>query len=418
LIHQDAKFAVVARKHTKWVKCADWRRTTKVSRLLSVISAMTPVSRSYEKRIGIHISPDPVRFRWWSRIHCKTKQLSLLDTALHLRLDASRRKERSCSGAVIYDDEGRKYSTDALTLEEIDPITGELLLHEIRPEPCQTVQSYCAAAFNFDIENVLPDLMESILHRISCRMAQRLDGRKPRVVVESRKIHTVFCTPEELDILHECCEIVPFTIANDVERASRTLHPSEIHEMALRLHALPPPLHQPVLRWVLSVVGVGGVNPSLQVDRLCAMVVLMEKLTNRMLDLPTAVEIQHHVRQEMRGVAAAEATERERILQEEMMWWRRVSPSFVKVTMGEAFVAEGLSADTAAMASAAPAEISLEAADADKRFRFVLSDTTIISFRPSPMSFQRGDVIEYSLGDIAGLQAVILGMESGRLWRY
>jgi hypothetical protein len=421
LVERAADHATIARNLTKWLPCNDWRTENERSRLQDLIQSLTPVSLLYEKRLGLDQASDPTMFRWWARIHCATKELTLLDTQLHLRLEAARKLSTGKHGEVVYDSEGRKYSVDAMKMNEKDPVTEEPLEHEIRPEPCETVQSYCRAAFNFDIERLLPDLMESILHRIACRMSQSLNGRRPRVIVESRKIHTVFCTAEELDILHECCEIVPEAVTNDIERCSLNVSPSSVNEVAMRLHAIPPKLHLMVLRWVLSCLGLKAISPRWPVPRLCAVLYMMEKLTQWLIDLPTLIEIQSHLEEEKSKVQGQERKGRAEILQEEMMWWRRVSPTFAKVLAADPFFSTGAAPDTAAVSNAHSSGCALQSSDASvchHQYRFVLSDTTIIHLQPSCMSFQRGDVVEYTFGDISGIQAVILGMESGRLWRY
>ena len=414
LVLRGATRATIATNLPKWLPCEDGRSDLERSKLSELIAMIAPPSIAYEARLGFNKSRDPTMFRWWAYVHCKTKDVILLDTRVHLRLENSRKLASSKSGGILYE-EGRKFSTEALTLTEPDPLTGDPLNHELRIERCETIQSYCKAKHNFDIERVLPDLMESILHRIACRMNLRLN-RRPRVVVESRKVHTVFCTQEELDILHECCSIVSDAVTNDVERCAASLPISEVREGELRLQALPQMLHAPVLRWVLGCMGLQSISSSTTVRQLCAMLCTMEKLCGKIVDLPTLVEIEAHLRHEMSVMFTDEQCGRTKLMQEEMMWWRRVAPTFAaeNCASNNILLAEK-AADVAG--SMQPATLLEDSANS-VQYRFVLSDTTIIRFKPSCMTFQRGDVVEYTFGDVAGIQAVILGMESGRLWRY
>jgi hypothetical protein len=402
------------------------------------------------------------------------KKLVLFDTRVSVQLEQQYLSKKSS----YYDVEGGSYLLDAMTYTQPAPLNNddgssakqhatttssskqsskhrrsdtkrraskkeseERKTFVMQRVSLQTIDSHCTAVYNVEVKQLFPVLYAALLDRCTVEMHQQL-GFGPRSIAQTRSTYTVFVGDEELRILHDACSLVPEYVRNEVEKLAKQVPPQDINEISLRYRHIPPLLYAPVLQWVVRTAGVVPTTTGSSVTNtrfLCAMVKVLEKMLGRPLHAPTAIEYRARVGELLHDLVWEEQDERLRILLEHRQWWQKKLPGSSQklVAINDEALQSLLAVEEAAgnplhrqvgAALADPTSVAHRfqlplstSVDIHSYIPFVLQDATTLYLEPtSPQfpSFARGDLIRYTIGDIAGVCATVLGVGNGFLWRY
>ncbi|CUG90268.1 Hypothetical protein, putative [Bodo saltans] len=489
----------------KWLPCAGWQHQ---SRKTFLSPEEIKKSESYESRIGIETLDTAIFTHWWcylmkpggadeergdidmsaiSMLQHQTSQVLIASTTTYMSASPSTPAVGQTttppppprlvlfSGDVSqcleklfevnggkrgshYDVDGGAYYIETMEYIVKNVMENTKVTYDMVREPLESINSYIQHTFRVDVKAHFPEIHDALLARVAARI-QAHPGMEMRQVSMRRQTEIAFAR-DEIQLMHEVCEIFPTMLYSALERVGRSLPAHILHEVELRYAYVQASIRVAVLRWVLTLLGVSCGQANL--PTLYLLLVSMEKCTGIVTDVPTMEEFDMHVREQMSALVEFEASLRLAMLQEERNEWLRRMPRRLKIStkqkpgrrlknsMLESSV--GLAAPLAALEAPTPFE-EVDAYDgmslrvtksclsiANEKFaalmthktahnvacakrlplmhRFALQDGTALLLEPSCMTFQRGDVVEYTLGDIQGLRATIVGMFRGHLWRY
>lgn len=464
---------------TKWLPCAGWQHQVRKTFLSP---EEIKKSDSYESRIGLETVESPIFTYWWCYLMLDeedgaaprdaAKEHSLaLDPTLGIvhpvpslvlfsrELSLCLEKLYEVNGGKRgshYDVDGGAYYIETMTYRIKDVLEDTEVVYDMVREPLETINSYALYQFRVDIKTFFPVIHEALLTRIAARIYGQ-PGMALRHVSFRRQTEVAFAR-DEIQVMHDVCEIIPIMVHSALERVGRSMPNNLIREVELRYASVPHALHLPMLRWVLTLLGV-SCNAEASIESLYALLVAVEQSTGRVTDVPMIHEFDLHVREQMSAVVEHEVSMRLVLLQQERNEWLRRMPRTVHARIlgsknGRRANRDVGAAQHLSLGLEPPRPFDeMDAYDgmsirvtksclsiANEKFaalmahktshnvscacrlplvhRFTLQDGTGMLLSPSCMTFQRGDVVEYSLGDVQGTRATIVGMFGGHLWRY
>lgn len=482
----------------KWLQCAGWQHQVRKTFLSP---EEIKKSDSYDSRIGLETQDTPIFTHWWcylvrsdaavdghdgSFLHQQTSlDISAVNAGQPTSPSHSTRGPAAPPQLVLfsrdvsqcleklyevnggkrgshYDVDGGAYYIESMSYIVKNVLENTKVAYDMVREPLETINSHVLYTYRVDVKAHFPEIHDALLARV-CARIQRHPGMEVRHVAMRRQKDIAFAR-DEIQLMHDVCDIFPTMLHSALEAVGRSLPPNIHHEVELRYAYVPAPLRVPFLRWVLALLGV-TCSAATTLTSLYALLVSMENRTNIITDVPTMEEFDMHVREQMSAVTEFEATSRLALFQEERNEWLRRMPRMITLprkskrankrrgaTVEDSIPTALLQGVQHALEAPTPFE-DVDAYDgmslrvtksclsiANEKFaalmthktahnvacakrlplvhRFALQDGTALLLKPSCMTFQRGDVVEYTLGDIQGLRATIVGMFAGHLWRF